>query len=855
MKKFIFTTLALLIIQFFLAPTISEAKVLYEQSKIGTPYDIFSNAGPHTGLTQRLPQYSGTPPVLNSSGTISYRGTAEWVRLKRISGLECNTRIWLTLSEPDGFARIGDDVLYGRSNGEFCDFKVTGPNRTDGKVGIINICYNGQCDFPESFVLDGSRENEGYVSDAYHNAPEPGGWAFQICDIDGCEGGFEPVATSTATTTATTTPPTATSTGASSVLFLPGIQASRLYKAGLVGSEDQVWVPDGNQDVRQLAMTPSGTSVNNIYTKDILNKLLVGGTVYESFKTYMDSLVTDKIIKAWTPFAYDWRFSVADIAQNGTQYENQVRSVIQEIEFIANNNSFNGKVTIIGHSNGGLLAKLVVKKLEQEGKSKLIDRVVLLASPQLGTPKAIGTILHGYDQEKLGGWAIDDVEAREVIQNMPGAYGLVTSQEYFDAVADKVIRFENSTATQVFRIAYGESIDSEEELKRFMIGSSDNRPQAQGIDEVLRANESLLTTQLNLHGTTLDNWTAPAGVKVIEVVGTGLDTVSGFEYRTFKERVCTVLGIFSCETKAFYKPVPIFSQKGDKTVIELSAEGYSGVKDKYYIDLEASDIKGGQFQVEHYNISENPSIQKLISNILLATTSDIEFISTTTVSTNSNRLLLGVHSPVTIEVLDLEGKRVGRKLVSGVPTKEEGILGSTYLEIGTSKYVIVPAERNYTIKLKGTGEGGLTFSLDTLNGQTQIPQVFVNVATITASTSIGIKYTNNALSNIEIDTNGDTIIDTILTPLGVDITPKITYKTLRDKINTLSLSAIRKLPLLALVEVAETLDKKSLINPKLTTAEVYTLNQLESLLVTYQRKGWITQSNLIELKLIISKLK
>ncbi len=649
--------------------------------------------------------------------------------------------------------------------------------------------------------------------------------------------------------------PTPEPMGASSVLFLPGIQASRLYKVGLAGSEDEVWVPDGNQDVLQLAMDDSGVSQNQVYTRNILEKLpIFQGTVYESFINSMDDLVGREVIHSWLSFAYDWRYSVNDIAQNGTQYENEIRDIIEEIEYLAED-SFSDKVTIIGHSNGGLLAKVVMKRLEQEGKANLVDKIVLLASPQLGTPKAIGTILHGYDQEKLGGWVIDDMVAREVIQNMPGAYGLVTSQEYFDTVTDSVIRFENSTATQLFRTAYGDSIDSAEELKRFMVGSSDNRPQAQTTDDILRANSTLLDSALNLHDTALDTWTAPAGVKVIEVVGTGLDTVSGFEYRTFQERVCSVLGVLSCEIKYLYKPVPIISQKGDKTVVVDSAEGYDGTKEKYYIDLEASDIKGEEFQVEHYNISENPSIQKLVTNILLATTSDIEFISTEPNQTNTNRVLLGVHSPVTLEVVDSNGKRVGKKLVGDLTTKEEEVPGSSYFEIGSSKYVIVPDDGNYTIKLEGTAEGGLTFSLDRLNGPNQIPQISVSVATITASTTIGIKYTNSDLTNLEIDTNGDTIIDTILTPAGVDVTPKITYKTLRDKINSLTLSTIRKLPVLILVDAAELLDKKSVLNPKLTTAELYTLHKLESLLVIYQQKGLITLSNLNELNLIINKLK
>ena len=43
--------------------------------------------------------------------------------------------------------------------------------------------------------------------------------------------------------------------GASSVLFLPGIQASRLYTDGILGSEDRLWESVFENDLRQLAMT------------------------------------------------------------------------------------------------------------------------------------------------------------------------------------------------------------------------------------------------------------------------------------------------------------------------------------------------------------------------------------------------------------------------------------------------------------------------------------------------------------------------------------------------------------------------------------------------------------------------
>ncbi|MCU0678480.1 MAG: hypothetical protein MUF19_02755 [Candidatus Pacebacteria bacterium] len=635
--------------------------------------------------------------------------------------------------------------------------------------------------------------------------------------------------------------------GASSVLFLPGIQASLLETNG-----DQLWTPTRNQDVEQLAMTPNGNSVNDVYTTGIMAKIPLGQTVYQSFGSYMVELVQNGVISGWTPFAYDWRYSVNDIANVGTKYEEGIRDAVDEIEYLAAN-SFTGKVTIIGHSNGGLLAKVIMKRLESEGKSNLVDKIVLLASPQLGTPKAIGTILHGFDQEKLGGWLIDDVTARDVIQNMPGAYGLVTSEKYLSSAPDNVIHFDTSTATEMFKSKYGATIDSINELERFMIGVDDDRLQASTIDEVLNVNVTMLSNELALHRDDLDSWIAPDGVEIIEVVGTGLDTVSGFEYRGFTERVCT-LGIFGCQIKDLYKPVPIISQNGDKTVMSLSAQAYEGDKQLYFVDLESSDIKGGNFKVEHFNISENPSVQKLLKNILLATTSEIEFISQTPDINSEERIMFGVHSPVDIELVGSGGKRVGKQIIDGSVTKEESIPNSSYFEIGTSKYIIVPKNDTYEIKVTGISEGGLTFTQDRLVGDTQTKQYAVAVATITASTTIDLSFDDD-LSNLEIDINGDGDIDQVLSPLGADVTPKITYQTLKDKITSSSLSRARKLPLLVLVETAEQLDKKSVTNPRLVLLEMVVIKQIEVLLATYQKKRWISNTNYEELLFIVNKLK
>ena len=63
--------------------------------------------------------------------------------------------------------------------------------------------------------------------------------------------------------------------GNSSVLFIPGLQASRLYEGTVLNCslncEDQLWEPNANSDVEDLYLDESGNSIrSNIYTRDII---------------------------------------------------------------------------------------------------------------------------------------------------------------------------------------------------------------------------------------------------------------------------------------------------------------------------------------------------------------------------------------------------------------------------------------------------------------------------------------------------------------------------------------------------------------------------------------------------------
>jgi hypothetical protein len=189
----------------------------------------------------------------------------------------------------------------------------------------------------------------------------------------------------------------------SSVLFLPGLQASRLYLdkvACTVDCTDQLWEPNGNSDVEDLYLDTDGNSIlSTIYTKDIIDETNtplstgpLGINIYKSFIEMMNQMVENREIRQWKAFPYDWREDVFDVVNEGVKTKDGQVSLIQTVRDLALK-SRNGKVTIIAHSNGGLLAKALLYKLKEnydyDTLLDKIDRVVFVAVPQVGTASAV----------------------------------------------------------------------------------------------------------------------------------------------------------------------------------------------------------------------------------------------------------------------------------------------------------------------------------------------------------------------------------------------------------------------------------------------------------------------------------
>ena len=306
--------------------------------------------------------------------------------------------------------------------------------------------------------------------------------------------------------------------GYSNVAFLPGLEATRLFSASGV----ELWEPEMPlHDNSQLYMNDDGTSrLSGIVAGDIIDfaYVPVKGNVYKSFMEKMNEMKTDGTIHDWQSFPYDWRYSVDDTVTT---------SMMTKFRTLAET-SDTGKVTIIAHSNGGLVAKELTIKLGSDA-SKLTDQMIFVASPQAGTPSAVGAILHGFQQGlPFDNWLnniITPSEARTLANNMPSAYGLLPSANYFTYTDDPVITFADTPFLANWRAKYGTAIDSGEGLRNFL--TDQNRASLPVVNDLNRPNIGnlpLFDKAAILHNS-LDNWTPPAGVELTEIAGWGEETL------------------------------------------------------------------------------------------------------------------------------------------------------------------------------------------------------------------------------------------------------------------------------------------------------------------------------------------
>ncbi len=130
----------------------------------------------------------------------------------------------------------------------------------------------------------------------------------------------------------------------SSVLFLPGLEASRLYE-----NDTRLWEPGlfGDSALMRLSLTDAGESISpDIRTKDVIDEALIpelGPNIYKSFMADMDGLKADGVVNDWEAIPYDWRLAPDDLLEKGNEVSGLISYlqatsspyIIQELERLA----------------------------------------------------------------------------------------------------------------------------------------------------------------------------------------------------------------------------------------------------------------------------------------------------------------------------------------------------------------------------------------------------------------------------------------------------------------------------------------------------------------------------------------
>lgn len=601
--------------------------------------------------------------------------------------------------------------------------------------------------------------------------------------------------------------------GSSNILFIPGIQASRLYKKHKY-DEDQLWEPTNrNEDVKDLYMDGNGKSINkNIYTKEVIDEAY-GLNIYKGFMKFLDEIKEDKTINEWEALPYDWRYSPDTIIENGILVEDEfVIDPVLKLESLAAN-SKNGKVAIVSHSNGGIFAKLLIDELKSRGKDHLIEKVVFVATPQAGTPKTLAGLLHGDELSMAWGIILDKKTARGLGENMTSAYNLLPSQKYFEMIETPVIEFsEEVEDIYDFQKIYGEKIDNYSEMKSFLLGDDGKRndPSFSDTDSPNVLSKALFSKTESLHSR-IDNWSAPEGMEVIQIAGWGLDTISGIKYDNCDMVFCDGLSNLDRDL--------VITMDGDETVVHPSALMMGG--GKYYLNL--LEYNNDNFvDREHANILEIDSMQEFIENVIQEKDESIKYISKQKPKPDpeDKRLRLKMKSPVDVHLFDENGNHTG--LIqnpnpnSDLRMYESQIPNSYYWELGEKKYLGAGSEGSFEVELEGTDTGTFTFEIEEVKGQDEVVSMtdFSDIP-VFEGMEADLQIDDGQVSEMQVDLDGDGVSDFSIVPGDDTMENKASLLILQKILNDLDCHKSVKRPLTQrMVRAKKLIEKEKTIPAK-----------------------------------------
>ncbi len=576
----------------------------------------------------------------------------------------------------------------------------------------------------------------------------------------------------------------------SNVMFLPGIMGSRLYEnSGL--SDEELWVSSGDAKQGRMEMNSDGTSKNNVFTKDDtvrgseldetgLVDDAYGSNLYQSFINDLRDWKTEGVFTDYAFIPYDWRLSLDDIVTNGrvdgnnlsytTENTDLTQSYLYQKAKALQSTSKSGQITLIGHSNGGLVLKAFVEKLKNANDPLYhrIDKVILVAVPQTGTPDAVASMLYG---SKLGiAWlGVSAERSRGLVHNMPTMYNLLPSEKMFETI-NPPIEFVGNNIDPTWTSRYGDKINTYAEFREFLTGEEGrSRPDYSDTSQPEVLSNNLLSQAETVHQT-LDGWIPAPETEVVQIAGWGLYTVAGLQVED--EKICQF------DSNQLIGGRPVCTENRDSVTVsdKLSLNGDATVLVPSALDMvESSKVKKYWVNLEEYNLTLSfnkdrfhkdilevdtlrPFMKSIMKNNISDTTND--YITTVQPVSRSTRYTkYTIHSPLHLTVTDSAGNKIGWD--SSTDTIVENIKGAQYFEIGEIKTVLIPKDTEHSVKLEAYAEGSFTLGIEELQGEEVLSETkFEAIPTLSDSVVDITPATETEPAQMKIDFDADGTVET-----------------------------------------------------------------------------------------------
>lgn len=552
--------------------------------------------------------------------------------------------------------------------------------------------------------------------------------------------------------TGPTEPPAATQTPQQNpIIIVPGITGSVLNKD--YDDKGELWpnVPklalsltDDHLNDLELLQSGKQSSTRPIAVGDIIRTV---GSV-DVFSSLIVALAKNGYTEGQNLFVlpYDWRLSNT---VNQALLKNAIDNALSK-------NPTKTKVNIIAHSMGGLL----VADYIAQNPNVPIDHLFNIAVPHTGAPKAFKTLMYGDDMGfhfSVGPLQIPVLNAdraKTISQNMPSVYELLPSKKYIA-----------TSGAYVSNIFEDHPDLNDDGTRNFMV--ADGR------------NDKMFPFAQKLHDDT--DTVNVSKISAYDFVGCGATkTIGG--YTITRKQSMSVAGL------TLVPEYRLSYVQGDGVVPMNSANAGNGALNYY--------TPNGS----HGTMPSVQEIQQAIVDVLNGkniTTTGVLFDDAK--KCNNAGDIVEVHSPVTLDIYDDQGRHTGPTDSGDV---EYGIPNVDYEIIGDDKTAFLPTGPTYKVVNRALSTGTYDMYVsrsddhDTVINQQYFNEIPIKTASAVGTMMIGPDYgiSVDAGYNVDFDNDGDDVVDSTSYPSSSywnqyanDKIPPVTIATVQK--NTVTLTA------------------------------------------------------------------